>query len=396
MLQALCCALRRHRWLALLGGGSLLSSLGNGLTFILVYHALLHLAAPASSLALAYLLATLPGWLGSWLGERLSTRIPPFGLLMLGEVLGLCGLLLPLGGLRLESIPLLLLAQACSAFTLGITWPAWSLIVKRGLSPGDLPAATALETLVFAAHVLLGVGVGVLLLRWWPPQALLLLDALSFVACLGVLACARRAFPQPDKPQPLAPAAALPPLSLPQRRSLWLLPLLAMVGAPAMALLPALAPMGDGGETALGFLFARSLGQLIGPLVIPARQIARLSGDNRLIAACLALFVACYLLLPWLPARGLAWPLIVLAHIASNVVFALATFSLLSHFPATQTTTATALAYRRQTLAAGTGSLLAALLADHMGAPLAVAVLGIGGWLAAVGWLAGRRENVPG
>ncbi|MGK7245293.1 hypothetical protein ACSPAH_06425 [Buttiauxella agrestis] len=57
-----------------------------------------------------------------------------------------------------------------------------------------------------------------------------------------------------------------------QRRAILLLPLLACAGAPAMALLPSLVPATfsarEAQSLALALLFARSLGQLVGPLIL--------------------------------------------------------------------------------------------------------------------------------
>lgn len=163
MLRVLLRALRCHRWLCWMAIGFLLSSLGNGFTFIIVFGELLRLEAPVSSLALAYMLSTLPGWFGSQVGERFCRNIDPFHLLIAGELLGAVMLVFPLAGMHRHSIALLMLAQASSSLITGITFPAVSLLFKRGLSQAELPAATCFETLIFATHVLLGVGVGVVL-----------------------------------------------------------------------------------------------------------------------------------------------------------------------------------------------------------------------------------------
>jgi hypothetical protein len=60
-------------------------------------------------------------------------------------------------------------------------------------------------------------------------------------------------------------------LTVRQKRSLLILPALAAVGSPAMALLPALAQQlhpQDAAGLALPLLFARSLGQLCGPMLL--------------------------------------------------------------------------------------------------------------------------------
>ena len=96
LLYALFHALRCHRWLRLLACAFLFTSVGNGLTQVMVFGLLLEWQAPASLLTLAYLFALLPGFLGSLVGEKFCMRFSPIGLLLLTEWLGLLALLFPL------------------------------------------------------------------------------------------------------------------------------------------------------------------------------------------------------------------------------------------------------------------------------------------------------------
>lgn len=100
LLYALFHALRCHRWLRLLACAFLFTSLGNGLTQVMVFGLLLDWQAPASLLTMAYLFATLPGFLGSLAGEKLCMRYSPVHLLLLTEGLGLLALLFPLLGIQ--------------------------------------------------------------------------------------------------------------------------------------------------------------------------------------------------------------------------------------------------------------------------------------------------------
>ncbi|MGV8924593.1 MAG: hypothetical protein ACOH2G_02785 [Ewingella sp.] len=148
------------------------------------------------------------------------------------------------------------------------------------------------------------------------------------------------------------------------------------VGSPAMALLPAVAQQMRPEETtalALPLLFARSLGQLCGPLLMNADKLQRYGASNTRLLLCLALFLGGYFLLPLLgvnPVTGLG--LIFGAHLASNVVFALGTFGVLRHFSAEQVATASAMAWRGQVLIAALAVGCAGLLAESIGATRAL------------------------
>lgn len=60
LLYALIEALRCHRWLRLLACAFIFSSLGNGLTQVVVFGLLLAWSAPPALLTLAFLFATVP------------------------------------------------------------------------------------------------------------------------------------------------------------------------------------------------------------------------------------------------------------------------------------------------------------------------------------------------
>lgn len=278
MIRILLQTMANKPWLRPLALAFLISSIGNGITWIVVFGELIRLSAPVASLALAYVLSTVPGLLGSIVGERFCQRLNPFTILILGEGFGLIGLAAPFYAVAIDSIPLLLIAQAIGAFTTGMTFPALSQLFKTGLSEEELPVATTLESLIFAGNVLCGIGLGLVLRGYMSATHLLLIDLLSFAAALILLwrAKTRVGAPFVEHVRGLSPLR-WQTLTHSQRRAMLLLPLLAAAGAPAMALLPGLAPgaLSSGSPeqtTALALLFTRSLGQLVGPLLLnPAR-----------------------------------------------------------------------------------------------------------------------------
>lgn len=378
LLFALVRALRVHRWLRLLLCAFVLSSLGNGLTQVLVFGQLLRWHASPSTLTLAWLLATLPGFVGSLVGEKLCRRISPLLILILTELLGMLALALPLLGILYHSIPALLMVQSAEALLGGIAWPALALVFRRGLRDEELPAATGMESVIFASQVLLGTGVGVLLFDHVAPLTLLSIDALSFLASMGLLIMTManyRAYHVSDSSSP-SPTVTWPSLTMAQKRSLLILPALAAVGSPAMALLPALAQQirpDDATGLALPLLFARSLGQLCGPLLLNGEKLPHYARRNRLLLLCMAVFLGAYGLLPLLSGeKAAALGLIFIGHLASNVVFAVGTFSLLAVFTGDQIPAASAKAWRWQTLTATVMTAIAAWLASEWGAAQAL------------------------
>ena len=117
-----------------------------------------------------------------------------------------------------------------------------------------------------------------------------------------------------------------------------------------MALLPALAlqlrPQ-DAAGLALPLLFARSMGQLCGPLLLKRDSLARFAARTPRLLLCLGIFLAAYGMLPFMANwAGYAPGMIFVAHLASNVLFAAGTFGMLSHFQDRQIAVASGKAWR--------------------------------------------------
>lgn len=400
MIRILLQTMANKPWLRLLALAFLISSIGNGITWIVVFGELIRLSTPVASLAVAYVLSTVPGLLGSIVGERFCQRLSPFTILILGEGLGLIGLAVPFYAVAIDSIPLLLMAQAIGAFTTGMTFPALSQLFKTGLSEEELPVATTLESLIFAGNVLCGIGLGLVLRGYMSATHLLLIDLLSFAAALILLGRAKRRVGAPfvEHVRSLS-SLRWQTLTHSQRRAMLLLPLLAAAGAPAMALLPGLAPgaLSSGSPeqtTALALLFTRSLGQLVGPLLLNPARFEKNSSSNGLPIGCLAIFLLCYGLIPFAPWPAAALALVFVAHIFSNVVFSLAVYALLRNFERQQVPAAIARSYRRQMAVSAIVSLGAGYCAEAIGAAGSLYLFSGTGFILSVALLAIGKVSI--
>lgn len=322
------------------------------------------------------MLSMLPSFIGSIWGEILCKKTSPLRILIFTEISGLFALVFPIYGLLHHHVPALLVVQCIEALLSGISYPALTLLFKRGLRHDELPAATAMETIIFASQVLLGTGLGVLLFGLIPPLHLLAIDALSFTASAILLMISAAFFcgeaHRSTEATPVRRESLWRVISPLQKRSIMLLPALAAVGSPAMALLPALAQEirpEDSAGLALPLLFARSLGQLCGPLMLDASKLQQYAANNRLLLTCLSLFIGSYFLLPLSAGyRYIGLVLIFGAHMASNIVFALGTFGILRNFPQTQVAKASAMSWRVQVLTATVFTGITSAMAQYFGA----------------------------
>lgn len=376
LFVALFSALRSHKWLRLVCCAYILSSLGNGLTQIIVFGQLLQWHVSAFTLTIIYILSMLPSFIGSIWGEYLCRKISPLRILIFTEFLGLIVLIFPLYGLIFHNVPLLLSVECWGALFSSISYPALALLFKSGLRREELGAATAVETVIFSSHVLLGTGLGVLLFNLVSFQVLLTIDALSFITSITLLLVSKTVFQKfqfnAQKEHFVSQNFLWRSLSPAQKQSIILLPVLAAVGSPAMALLPALsqeiAPSDSAGMT-LPLVFARSLGQLCGPLLLNTSKLEKYSTSNAIIVICLGVFIGSYFLLPQLGGFQLGAMIIIFcAHMASNIVFALGTFSLLNNFTDSQIAKASAIACRGQVLIATLSTVMTSIAAQYFGA----------------------------
>lgn len=99
------------------------------------------------------------------------------------------------------------------------------------------------------------------------------------------------------------------------------------------------------------------------------------------------IFIGCYAAMTLIPPGYAMLALIVIAHLASNVVYALGLYAVLNHFSAQMVSLAAARAYRWSALLAGTMSLAAGLLGDSLGAAASLYLLSGGSLLLTAVWL---------
>lgn len=376
MLLILLRSLSNYSWLRVLVLGLICSSVGSGLTFIMVFGELARLNAEPSSFAWAFILSTSPGFLGSIAGKSLLARIEAKYCFMIAECIGALGLIIPWYGLAHDSVAILQLAGVASSVSAGITIPAINHYTKAKLAPEDIGAGAVIDTLVFACQVLFGIGIGAFLYGTVESNTYLLANLLSYIIAIIFIISLPKLASHVEQP---IYAQELPKrLSSKQRASLYLLPSLAMTGAPAMSLLPTLVTSNnEHNDTLLFLLFARSLGQLLGPFLVKEERYKNQS--PLFIITCMTAFVVCYLFVPLTPFLSISLILVFSAHVFSNIIYSLGWYSLLTNFDNAQVAAASANSYRKQIIIGAVISIIAGILADSVGSPLALFICSITG-----------------
>lgn len=368
MLGVLLKSFSKYLWLRTLLLALICSSIGSGLTFVMVFGELARLDAAPSSFAIAFILSTSPGFIGTIVGKHLLQKLETKYCLMIGEILGAIGLSIPWFGLENNSASVLQCAGIASSLAAGITIPAINHYTKSKLDEEDIGAGALIDTLVFSCHVLFGIGIGAFIYGKICSEAFLLINLASYFIAVAVISFLPIINTHPSHNNIVEDLPVK--LSSRQVSCLYLLPSLAMVGSPAMSLLPTLVGNEAKGDTILYLLFSRGLGQLIGPFLVKEERYKNQSSS--FIIACMVVFILCYLFIPLSPYLIVSLLFVFIAHVFSNIIYSMGWYNILTNFRSEHVAAASASSYKRQIMIGAVASILSGLLADRMGSSMAL------------------------
>jgi MFS family permease len=356
------------------------SGVGTSLTAVAVYQELSRRNVGPAGFAIAYAAGLLPGLLTSMLPASHARKWHLGKVMIVAEIVGLLSLVFPFLGVEKAHIGWLLVSEAMASAVGGFLVPLFKSLERASFAEEEFPQLASLDTFLFTANFVLAQGIGALIASQLPLRAFLALDALTYVvALLLIVPVAAR-----------APALGIDDdsrrirvhLQVHQKRALFILPWLALVCAPPMILLPA-----RGAEWGLSFriigalsiapvlllMCARSLGQILGPVVALKLDMRRLSDAAWALPSALLAYLILYLGAYRSSSLVVVAALVVLAHTASNVVYTVGTFQMLKAFNPEETVWASGWIYRLMTLITGVSGLLMGAVADRFGSGLVLA-----------------------
>lgn len=228
-------------------------------------------------------------------------------------------------------------AQGSIAALAAFFAPASSAAIPNVVDPEDLPTATALMSSTWGAMLAIGAAVGGLVAAVLGRDAAFIVDAVSFVIAAALVASVRgptKAAGGGDhvrRMRPLRDTRAALRFAWSNRPVLALL--CSKMGFGLAAGLSGIVPVlaikkFSAGDAGIGLLMAgRGVGALVGPLL--ARRFAASTG--RILFACGAaalVFGGAYLVIPMVPALGLAALVMVVAHGGGGAQWTLSTYGL--------------------------------------------------------------------
>ncbi|HEX6580187.1 MAG TPA: MFS transporter, partial [Actinomycetota bacterium] len=265
--------------------------------------------------------------------------------------------------------------------------PAFSAATPNVVDPDDLPAANALNGSLWGTMLAVGAGLGGLVSAAFGDDTAFIVDAVSFLVSAALLSSIRRGFSESRA------ETAEHPSIVEATRETWrfarrdhrVLSLLAVkfgFGAAAglLALIPVMAldaDVFDSGNVGFGILMAaRGVGALIGPFL--GHRIAG-PGHRRLFPAIglsLAVFGLGYVAMGQAPSLAIAAVMICVAHLGGGSQWMLSTYGLQVLVPDHIRGRIFGFDYMLITLSLSVSALIASAVADQIGAPDTVTILG--------------------
>lgn len=394
-LRASLSLLRRNRDFRSLFFASVISLGGDWFLWVAINSLIYEATHKALYVGLAILAQEFAFFLASPVGGILADRLDRRKLMIVCDlaraIICVAFLLVGPDRLWLAYVLLPLLASFAAPFD-----PAFSAATPNVVDRGDLPAANALNGSLWGTMLAVGAGLGGVVSGAFGADTAFLVDAVSFLVSAALLMSIRRRFSESrhettEHPSAIDATRETWRFARRDRRVLSLLAVKFGFGAAAglLALIPVMAlDVFKSGNVGFGLLMAaRGVGALIGPFL--GHRIAG-PGHRRLFPAIglsLAVFGLGYMALGAAPSLAIAAVTICVAHLGGGSQWMLSTYGLQVLVPDHIRGRIFGFDYMLVTLSLAVSAVVASAVADHIGAPITVTILGGVALIWAMVWL---------
>jgi predicted MFS family arabinose efflux permease len=394
-LRASLSLLRRNRDFRSLFFASVISLGGDWFLWVAINSLIYEATHKALYVGLAILAQEFAFFLASPVGGVLADRLDRRKLMIVCDlaraIICVAFLLVGPDRLWLAYVLLPLLASFAAPFD-----PAFSAATPNVVDPDDLPAANALNGSLWGTMLAVGAGLGGVVSGTFGADTAFLVDAVSFLVSAALLMSIRRRFSESrhettEHPSAIDATRETWRFARRDRRVLSLLAVKFGFGAAAglLALIPVMAlDVFKSGNVGFGLLMAaRGVGALIGPFL--GHRIAG-PGHRRLFPAIglsLAVFGIGYMALGAAPSLAIAAVTICVAHLGGGSQWMLSTYGLQVLVPDHIRGRIFGFDYMLVTLSLAVSAVVASAVADHIGAPITVTILGGVALIWAMVWL---------
>jgi predicted MFS family arabinose efflux permease len=394
-LRASLSLLRRNRDFRSLFFASVISLGGDWFLWVAINSLIYEATHKALYVGLAILAQEFAFFLASPVGGILADRLDRRKLMIVCDlaraIICVAFLLVGPDRLWLAYVLLPLLASFAAPFD-----PAFSAATPNVVDPDDLPAANALNGSLWGTMLAVGAGLGGVVSGAFGADTAFLVDAVSFLVSAALLMSIRRRFSESrhettEHPSAIEATRETWRFARRDRRVLSLLAVKFGFGAAAglLALIPVMAlDVFKSGNVGFGLLMAaRGVGALIGPFL--GHRIAG-PGHRQLFPAIglsLGVFGLGYIALGAAPSLAIAAVTICVAHLGGGSQWMLSTYGLQVLVPDHIRGRIFGFDYMLVTLSLAVSAVVASAVADHIGAPITVTILGGVALIWAMVWL---------
>ena len=261
--------------------GLTLSSIGSGLTQVAVYGALNKMGGTPFDFALGLVVSLIPGIFAGWFAANLIKLYDSFLLLVLAQVFGAFAIFLVFYTSSIDNKYVLYFAEFIGCLISGFIFPLIQKIIKDYIQEKYLKMIIKLESALFSVNIILGVGVGSLIFDQVGGRSFFIIDIITYVISAVMLYFASRLSlirinSEVNDIENQEKSYIFRSFDAKKLNAFLLLPLLCLAMAPGMALLPYFGSkhgqsvifFGLTLTPAVVFIFAKCLGQMIGPFCV--------------------------------------------------------------------------------------------------------------------------------
>lgn len=378
---------KKFRSYAIFLFATLIAAIGGGFIQVVVYNQIANLNLPPFYFGLAFSCAVFPALLGSQVGKIISEKENYNKYLFFSQLFAVFMILL-IKFIVENNLKFILLGEFVTSFAGSIAYPILQKLIKLTFDPERLPIAAKVDAYAYGANIILGLGLGAVLSAFIGFDTMWLIAAALYVVSAIAFYFSHSKNMTWEKNMQSTSVFWKRTFTSRQKLAFILMPTLIIVGTPPTSLLPSIYNNFPNDVVSnfiispvMTLILFRSIGQFIGPLIVNNDRFEAFASNKQMINFCLIFFIAIYSIIFDTGNYYLALLLIVVAHIASNVVFTLATYSMLASFSTEEIAQISASQYQINQIAITLTAILSGVIANFLGGQLTIilfALIGLG------------------
>lgn len=369
---------------------SLIMQIGIGLTQVAVYGHLAKIDASPLYFTLAFSLATIPGLFSSQIGSYLSKKVNIIFLCVAIQLFGAFSLILPILGVNHNQIILLIFAEFISAFIAGFSYPISQIYIKRVFTDNKyLPLASKLDVYLFSMNIIIGTFFGTLLYSYFNTENYLLINLFAYIISSFIYIIAyfkkkkisiknlniyEKSSSNKNKISLNKHFLFFNNFPKDKKYPFFILIYLPIITTPCISLLPTIGNKYGSNYNILGitltpallFILSKTIGQMIGPMLIKNSMFEKIFNNKSIFIKCNFLFLLMYLIIYFIDNIYISIILIIFAHIFSNIVFSLGMFATQRTFNIDEISDVSAKQYQISTFSMAIISLICGFLVQYI------------------------------